>query len=271
MPSPLPDQTAEGPTWKSNNVLCIAHIKGQCSGASSSFGNLHEITQAWIQSSCHEIWTTCCLYHASSVNWPRLLWLEELHLEQECWLLVRQLVIQTSFSQLSCNCWSGHRFWTSGIDHGPSVCAIEFQCSVFLKLFSVRTTPGLKSKTSSVHCQWQLNFYLTLRVTVDRYIENLILNISHFMHRQSCTKESCHNMFQFLPVCDCLWITAAIQIHTIKSTIHAHNYFHRRDDLLGNRRRHGRRIAGCMAVYTKMINKVLKQNREIVFLKGILT
>lgn len=242
MPSPLPDQTAEGPTWKSNNVLCIIHIKGQCSSASSSFGNLHEITQAWIQSSCRKMWAA---FGAGVLTVSQTAGNSNIILPAVMQLLVWPPILDYS-----------------GIDHGPSVCATEFQCSVFLKLFSVRTIPGLKSKNLSVHYQWQLNFFLTLRVTVDRNIENLILHISHFLHRQSCTKESCHNMFQFLPVCDCLWITAVMQIHTIKSTIHAHNYFHRRDDLLGNRRRHGRRIAGCMAVYTKMINKVLKQNKR---------
>jgi hypothetical protein len=52
-------------------------------------------------------------------------------------------------------------------------------------------------------------------------------------------------------------------VHTLKCTILAHNYFHGSDNLLCYRRRHGGCIAGCMAVYTKMINKMLKtKHRE---------
>lgn len=49
-------------------------------------------------------------------------------------------------------------------------------------------------------------------------------------------------------------------VHTLKSTIFTHNYFHSCDNLLCNRRRHSWCIAGSMAMNTKMINEVLKQN-----------
>ena len=66
-----------------------------------------------------------------------------------------------------------------------------------------------------------------------------------------------------IPVCVCVYeLQLSYSVRTLKSTILAHNYFHRSDNLLCYRRRHGGRIAGCMTVYTKMINKMLKQNME---------
>ena len=36
MPRPVPDQIAEGPALKSDNVLCTVHIMVYCSSANSS-------------------------------------------------------------------------------------------------------------------------------------------------------------------------------------------------------------------------------------------